>query len=274
MSDDAEFDAFLKGDGDLSRRLQDVPQAVPSAALDAAILQRARELMAQESSRPAAANDAGTKQPAPRLGWRWRVPAGIAATVLAGVFARQAYQASADREREAAMPQAADDSALIMPAPAPMQPPTIELTAPAPKPMARAPVRNKPIAAAAPPPPPSVAEQKPAPTSKAMADHAAPAPAPAPAPVAAPAPEFLSQTMEKPTTQADSGILARTDISSNRTRSAAQPRMPAEWLAAIEAMLAAGKDTQAANEWRSFRQANPDYPVPQTTQERIKAIAH
>ncbi len=120
MSDDAEFDAFLKGDDALSRQFQSMPQAGPSAALDAAILQRARDLMAQEA-RPEAANDAGIATPAPRvagqLGWRWRVPGAIAATVLAGVFAHQAYQASADMERNTGMP--AEEALVVSPAPAP-----------------------------------------------------------------------------------------------------------------------------------------------------------
>jgi hypothetical protein len=99
MSDDAQFDAFLKGEGDLARRLQGMAQPEPSAALDAAILANARAAMAQEA-RPVAANDSGQAVPAPRrpasLGWRWRVPAGIAASVLVGVFAQRSFEAGGD----------------------------------------------------------------------------------------------------------------------------------------------------------------------------------
>jgi hypothetical protein len=133
MSDDAEFDAFLKGDDALSRQFQAMPQAGPSAALDAAILQRARELMAQET-RPQAANDAGIATPAPRvagLGWRWRVPGAIAATVLAGVFAHQAYQASADMERNTGMP-AEEAQVQPVPAPAPAPAPAADVAPAAP----------------------------------------------------------------------------------------------------------------------------------------------
>lgn len=94
MNDDALFDAFLKGEGELALRLQALEQPQPSAALDAAILTQARTAMAAD--RPPAANDdvahgAGRRHPA-SLSWRWRVPAAIAATVLVGVIARQSVQ--------------------------------------------------------------------------------------------------------------------------------------------------------------------------------------
>ena len=47
---------------------------------------------------------------------------------------------------------------------------------------------------------------------------------------------------------------------------------PAEWLDQIEAMLGAGNDDELLEQWRKFRQAYPDYPVPHTTSERIRAI--
>ena len=102
---DAELDAFLKGEDALSGELQAMQQASPSAELDAAILGRAQAQMARDS-RAAAANDASdgvaSKAPLSRLGLRWRVPAGIAATLMAGVLAHQAWQASADHERAVA----------------------------------------------------------------------------------------------------------------------------------------------------------------------------
>ena len=95
MTGDAEFDAFLSGESDLARRLQAMAGPGPSAALDAAIVARARADMAQDA-RPAAANDSGDDTFVPRrmpgLGWRWRIPAGIAATLLVGVFAQQSFQ--------------------------------------------------------------------------------------------------------------------------------------------------------------------------------------
>lgn len=112
MSDDAEFEAFLKGDGELSRALQGMPQPAPSAALDAAILGRIRTSMEQQQQ--AAANDPGEAVPTPRLarglGMRWRVPAGIAASALVGLFAVQAYRSdvSGDLVSAPAMERAAD----------------------------------------------------------------------------------------------------------------------------------------------------------------------
>jgi hypothetical protein len=50
------------------------------------------------------------------------------------------------------------------------------------------------------------------------------------------------------------------------------PLPPAAWLEKIEAMLWSGKDAQLLEEWRTFRQAYPDYPVPQTTVEQIEAL--
>ena len=46
----------------------------------------------------------------------------------------------------------------------------------------------------------------------------------------------------------------------------------AQWLEHIESLLGAGKDAELLDEWRRFRKAYPDYPVPQTTADRIKAI--
>jgi hypothetical protein len=190
MSDDAEFDAFLKGDDALSRQFQAMPQAGPSAALDAAILQRARDLMAQET-RPQAANDAGIATPAPRvagLGWRWRVPGAIAATVLAGVFAHQAYQASADMERNTGMPA---EEAQVQPVQAPAADaapaaPVVEAVPEDRK--AQAPVlHDAPAKLASPalespplPKPVAVAPAAPAAAPPPYAERAAAAPAPAP----------------------------------------------------------------------------------------------
>ena len=96
-SDDAEFEAFLHGEGALADGLDGLPQPSPNAALDAAILARARADMAREA-RPPAANDA-------RVHGRWRLPAGLAAAVLAGVLGHQAWKNNADAERAALEPK-------------------------------------------------------------------------------------------------------------------------------------------------------------------------
>ena len=314
MSDDAEFDAFLKGEDALSRRLQALPAAAPGAALDAAILQRARELMAQES-RPQAANDAGDggANPLPprlgRLGWRWRIPAGIAATVLAGVFANQAYQASNDMQRGAGMPAEEAKVLIVQPeaearapaspaapaaplkeevpaarpapapatatAPAPVPAPSVAVAVQEPRPRAREEMRD---AAAAPP-------QVPA---QAMGNVQAPsarAPVAAPAPVAAAASE-KSAFAHKRSQAAAEAALQRVEVTGSRvTRQDMESASPVtvinakpvasaqqEWLANIAALLDEGKDTEALDQWRRFRSAHPYYHVPQALEDRIKAI--
>jgi hypothetical protein len=115
--DDAEFEAFLKGEGELSSRLQALAQPSPSAELDAAILARAT-VDAARHARPAAANDAGEADaPTPQLGrlsWRWRVPAGIAATVLVGVVANQTWRANEAAQMEAMSAKAEPAAEVVM----------------------------------------------------------------------------------------------------------------------------------------------------------------
>jgi hypothetical protein len=57
-----------------------------------------------------------------------------------------------------------------------------------------------------------------------------------------------------------------------RMKKEAAAREPAQWLAEIEALLDAGKVGEAADEWRRFRLAHPAYPVPQVTQDKVKAL--
>ena len=286
MSDDAEFDAFLKREDGLSRRLQGLQQGAPDAALDAAILRRARDQMAQEAARPAAANDAGESTPAPRLArlsWRWRVPAGIAATVLAGVFARQAYQAGMDYEPVAA-PTPLEERALILErpridapaAPAVEAPPALQVPAPAP---AR---ESKRVLRDAPPPPPPPATDK-----SASMDAYRPAPAPAAAPQASEDVQTvvvtgqraamksaakLKQNAEEVVDSVVAEEAGKLPDSARRMKKEAAAREPAQWLAEIEALLDAGKEGEAADEWRRFRLAHPAYPVPQATQDKVKAL--
>ncbi len=286
MSDDAEFDAFLKGEDALSRRLQAMPQAVPSAALDAAILQRARDLMAQEA-RPAAANDAGVPVPGPRLGrlsWRWRVPAGIAATVLTGVFANQAFQNSVELERAGtALPE---EPVMILPAPAVAHAPELSVpkieTAPqvaAPMPKVAA---DKGIVAemkteyevASPPPPPErdrfVDEYKAdarRSTPESQRNLTMPPPVAA-APAAAPAAVVMQDTDQELRYKRKE----MAGLAGAVSKRAATTKGAADWLAEIEAKLGTGKDAEVLAEWRRFRQVYPAYPVPQATEEKIKAI--
>ena len=47
---------------------------------------------------------------------------------------------------------------------------------------------------------------------------------------------------------------------------------PKDWLQSIERMLDAGDVESAAAQWKRFRKAHPDYPVPDTLAGRLKAL--
>lgn len=296
MSDDAEFDAFLKGDDALSRRLQAIDQAGPSAALDAAILQRARDLMAQEA-RPEAANDAGVNTPAPRiagLGWRWRVPGAIAATVLAGVFAHQAYQASADMERSVGMP--AEETAIVQQPPvaadaaaapeAPAKEVMADARQAAPVSVSREKVMSKPAPAAEPAPAPATAMHE---TSDGYSAgySAAPPPPSAPAPVqqvqvtgerrAARSAETAMPVTVMKRENEEAAKSMRVEVTGSRIKALASDLPPDEWFAVIEDMLDKGKGAKDKEkavlaEWRKFRKMYPYYPVSEAAEEQIKAL--
>ncbi|MFZ6676807.1 hypothetical protein [Undibacterium sp. Tian12W] len=89
---EAEFEDFLQGKGELASLLQDLPQAQPSAELNAAVIAEAeRALAAPLATRtapamvPPAANDAtgpeGSGKP-PSFLWRWKLPLSLAASIL------------------------------------------------------------------------------------------------------------------------------------------------------------------------------------------------
>lgn len=261
---DAEFDAFIKGEDALSGELQAMQQASPSAELDAAILNRAQELLLREQ-RPEAANDAAeghsSKPASPRIGLRWRVPAGIAATVMAGVLAHQAWQASSDSTR---LPEVSAPAPAAQPAPIETAPPAPASVQPAQKPAA--PARKRAAA--------------PAPAEPTMTDIAPPAPAPAAAPseAAVPSPALsYSAPYSAPMAAAPVPEMSRSVTVTGRrnrfdvARSAAAPD-PKAWLAAIDEMLKAGLQRDTLEEWDKFRAAYPDYPVPADTTERISAL--
>jgi hypothetical protein len=271
---DAELDAFLKGEDELSRRLKALEQPSPSAELDAAILAQAQ--------RPEAANDASdgvaSKAPMQRLGLRWRVPAGIAATVLAGVLAHQAWQASADLDRAREVSGVAPAPALPAP-PVPQQPAAIEhspvpqakVSPPAPKPRQPAVQRSAPQVSDAPPPPPP---SPPPPPVESYSYSAPAAAAPAPPPAAAAPLRFAEERRTVEVTGRRNRVEVQGPVvgrSSTSGELAAQPD-PKIWLAAIEEMMKAGLQRDALEEWDKFRAAWPDYPVPAETREKINAL--
>ena len=285
--DDAEFDAFLKGEGPLARRMKAVAQPSPSAELDAAILARATLDMAREP-RPAAANDAGAGAPAPKLGrglgWRWRVPAGIAATVLAGVVANQSWRAN---EAAKANDPVLDEAPAAIPgAPAPVEaPPALQAAAPAaapapmPAPKQRAALKPAPAADLARPAPPAAAAAAPDRTDSFAG-------LPAPAPPAPPPPVEPEASVHR--RQADAELRKELVAESNKTAAAKLSRMgaaseivtitgsanralqPQAWLEQIEALRKAGREDEALQQWTIFRAAHPDYPVPPSMLEHFK----
>jgi hypothetical protein len=305
MNDDAEFDAFLNGEGDLARRLQALAQPGPSAALDAAILANARAAMAQDA-RPAAANDSGDGTLAPRrtpgLGWRWRIPAGIAATVLVGLFAHQTFQQGGELNEvvnPVAVPAAPVAQDVEAAARVEDSPPAAAAAAPAEKPAASK-ALQKPAARAkeskaekpAPAPAPVVeaearAEmadlQRQAMTAKkskvdkstsdayrAREESAAPLPAPvvsySPAPAPPPPQEVhVAGRRNAYEPQLSGGLI----VPPSAPAPVAQVEARA-WLERIEKLLEQGRRDEALREWKAFRAAYPAYPVPGTTRERLE----
>ena len=271
---DEEFEAFLKGEDELSRRLKALPQPSPSAEQDAAILKRVKFALAQEG-RPAAANDAAP------MGFnrRWRVPVGIAAALVAGVLTHQSWRAGSDVEKLAEIPYSPPPAAEK---PAPAQAP--EMKADAPQAAAKAtPDGRQPRMQIAAPPPPPPPVRTPAPAQP------APPPVATPAAPVAPAPELSAQGTQQPVMRyapaADSRAAApRADgslgvsVTGSRNRAelrkstAADKSAPQAWLELIDEMLKAGLPRDALDEWTKFRQAYPDYPVPEPLADRIKAI--
>ncbi len=308
--DDAEFEAFLKGEGPLARRMKALAQPSPSAELDAAILARATLDLAREPRR-AAANDEGAAAPAPTLarglGRRWRVPAGIAATVLAGVLANQSWRA--DQAMRADQTVLAETPAeVVMVAPAretPAMAPEVRLPAPEPAP-ARANPAPKAVAAApaaapaavSPPPPPAavieqetfadaerksavvqaeadlraVSRQKREAVAELSKPVAAPPSTPAPAPPAAPAPEPARARMEAAPARAQALDSTYNDRSAGIAVKGSAIRAPQPWLEQIEALLKAGRHVDALGEWTNFRAAHPDYPVPPAILEQFPPV--
>ncbi|NHZ94407.1 hypothetical protein [Massilia sp. CCM 8734] len=180
MSDE-QFDAFLRGEDDLSRRLQGLTQPASSPKLDAAILGYVKagleqEARAAQAARPAAANDAVIEGAPPRLapglGRRWRIPAGIAAGVLAGVLGHQVYQGSgggAGMEGGMAAAPTAEAPQVVANVTLDMERPAPPVAMDVPAPSAPAPASVEASAAPAPTPVMKAAPPSPAPVQVAAA---------------------------------------------------------------------------------------------------------
>ena len=273
MNDDAQFEAFLNGEGDLARRLQAMPQAEPGAELDAAIRARIRASMARESS--GAANDPGEDGPVLATGsvTRWRWPAGLAATVLAGLFASQAYQAGDNGthigepavEHAAAMPQTAVPLPPADKAPeqiAQAAAPAPEIAAPVPRAMAPVMARARPKARA-----PVVV----------VASPPAPAPVPAaPQTAAAPPAEYKLSSQPMADAARSSANLAwaeqRVEVFGSRIRLQDETLAAAAWVDKVEALLKEGNEEEAKREWVKLRKQYPAYKAPDALAAKMKAL--
>jgi hypothetical protein len=200
--DSAEFERFLAGDDALSRRLKALPQAEPSAELDAAVLASIERAMAAETVQTVAlqpaANDAVGPAPgvARRLTRYWALPVGLAAgIVLAIAYRGHEQEPQGDETAQSAakvVAQADTPRVAALPPPPPAERATLA------PPTAEAP----PAKSAA---PAMKSEAAPTPQSVAPAPRfaASPSPSLAQAPSAAPPPDvhqdFLHERAAKST---------------------------------------------------------------------------
>jgi hypothetical protein len=266
--DDAEFEAFLRGEGKLADALRELPQPAPSKALTDAILAQAEaDLPPKSPANDGAMPDAGPR-PAPHFLRRARVPLAIAASFALGLSLTMQWIGQPSPEQQA-INEAAAPTVPAPVAPPPAVPPAMQqadaprlrssepASQPAPQPAPQpadfavpAPPEDKPRLAmpapapiALPPPPPPAPEPAPmaAPVAtRAAAPIAAPIAAPAPAPAAKVAPEADEQAKQQ--------------------------------LILIEELLKADLPRDALEQWKAFRQAYPRYPVPEPLAARMKAL--
>ncbi|MDB5769266.1 MAG: hypothetical protein JWQ61_4080 [Collimonas fungivorans] len=285
--DDAEFEAFLQGQGDLARKLRRLPQPSPSADLDAAILAQAEALTAAAVPVREAANDA----PPPKTGkpgkprWRWNTQLALAASVVLATLVTLRWQ----------------NEPVVEPAEPARKIEQPEQVAQAPQ--AEAP---PPAAPAAAPPPPAAGKQRTAPQparpkparQEPPPAASAPAQAKAEAGVADSNPQLgAAETATRQNYAAAPEQLARKETPDSRVRAivipvpkvaaAPEPSVPAPvvapakpeastkaeaWLSVIEEMIKAGLRRDALDEWEKFNQAYPGYPVPEKLSTQIKAL--
>ncbi|WP_174998939.1 hypothetical protein [Rugamonas aquatica] len=304
--EDAEFEDFLKGQGDLSRQLQGLPQPSVPEALSAAILARAAADLADGARPGVSANDAvhdgaPAAPPARHYLRRARMPLGLAASVVLALFVVRGLmpQAFAPEVRQAGVIQESPSPAAKM---AEVAPPAGEAAAVAATVAAAEP---------APPPPPSAASapvraakpavaMRPAARSAPMADiAAAPAPAMPEAPVLgleaaevkALPPKMLSYAgvpslalrsapppAPVPSPSVPAAVFARAPIPAHaalpgpEVMSVSAAMTASAWLARLEGMLRDGQTKEAHAEWLKFRMRYPDTEVPPELQRQLETV--
>jgi hypothetical protein len=126
-TEDGEFDALLQGTGALAELLRAIPQPQPPAGLDAAILARAESMLARDPTPlESAANDARlpeSTKPSRSFIRRWKLPLGLAASVLLALPVALTLWRGTTKDESSAMVAAA-------PPAAPAASPAIDAAAP------------------------------------------------------------------------------------------------------------------------------------------------
>lgn len=304
--DDAEFEDFLQGRGELVKQLKALSQLTPSAALDAAILASAKAAVAQaERSKQAAANDPVSPHK-PGLMSRFRMPLAMAASLMVAVLVAVQWHVQSDdlvpiqlAQAPAAEPAPASVAAAPQVAPAQTNAKALSV----------APAKNVPAA------PPPVAATKPAPAAPEVRPLISekkaalpPPPPPPPANAVAANQALKAERSEATSTQADAGQMryksaamqdqraaADANLAKESARAIATPAAPpapaaaaapppepaakAELqerqkalLAHIDELIKADLRSDALSEWARFEKTYPDYPVPEALKAKIKAL--
>lgn len=230
-------------DADLVRRLASLPQPEPSAELDAAIFAQIQKDLA---SGPAAANDPAVAAPRPKPKHRYRAPLAFAASLAGIAILFPVWRSYQKQELQTVEVRIVPEE---MPAALPPMISEDEAAAPADKKRESAIVAAKPAPAI-----PQMEMPIPAPVPAASVALPPPPPAPAAAP---PAPAMAVDELDAPRKAAARSLEAES---------------PKDWLQSIERLLDAGDAESAAAQWKRFRKAHPDYPVPDTLAGRLRAL--
>lgn len=262
--EDLEFEAFLKGEGELAQHLRALAQAEPSAQQDAAILAAVQTDLAREAAAPKAANDSL----GPSFTTRWGLPLAAAASCVFALY-------------------------IVMRHDAPPSPAKIMADA---GPAARAPA-SKDKVFAKPAPQSTVATEASRQDRAALGEssttpQASPEKSEAKSDEAAKEAAYMARREEADTRdqwQAAPAVLAKGQAQpkvdnaeaapaaaaaapaprANASVDAAEPKV---WLDRIEALLKAGATENAAKEWTEFRKRHPDYAVAPELEARLKAL--
>ena len=218
-------------DEQLSRLYRSSERAEPPPALDAAILAAARAAVAPVPRR--------------RPGWRaWMLPMSLAATLVLTVSLTLVVQ----QEQERAGPEAPPPSA------APSKPAEAEVAAPAARQEKAAAAIEKKAAM----PPSGLKQEQARPQAETMARPAA-----AEAPAVGGPPPMAAPPATPPAADAlESRAKAVAPLRKEAAR-AAVVRPPEQWLEEIRQLKNQGKEKEAAESLAAFRQAYPDYRLPE-----------